>query len=101
MVVVISPLINFAASLIETSEPVPVEAFVSKFAIQTFNESILSWLSWLDKTKLYSWLLTPKEHCLIGKFTAVVTNNLIMPASRFAQLMEKPSNLSAADEYWN
>jgi hypothetical protein len=53
MVVVVSPLINFAASLIETSEPVPVEALVSKCAIHTFHKSVLSWLLWLDKTQAY------------------------------------------------
>ena len=53
MVIVMSPLVNFAASLIKASEPMSVEAFVSDFAVQICHKSILSRLARLDKPKAY------------------------------------------------
>lgn len=49
----------------------PVEIFGSEFAIQTFHKNVLNQLSGLGKPKTYPQCLTPEEHCLAGKFSAV------------------------------
>lgn len=49
VVVMFSPSIYFPSCLICCSEPVLVKAFISELAIETFNNIVLCWFSWLDK----------------------------------------------------
>ena len=50
MIVVVSPLIYLNPRFFYCSEPVPIQALVSKLAVETFHKGILSWLTRLDKS---------------------------------------------------
>jgi len=47
LVVVLTPVINYMG-MKNIAEPVLIQAFIPKAAVEAFNESVLSWLIRLD-----------------------------------------------------
>ena len=66
------PGINFIPRFIQGSKPVLIQAFVSEFTIQTFNECILRWFPWLDEIDPHLVFFAPEEHRLTGKLGRVL-----------------------------
>jgi hypothetical protein len=49
-----------------------VKAFISKFAIKTYNKGILGWFARLNKAEPDLAFFTPKEHGFTRKFCAMI-----------------------------
>ena len=77
VVVVLSPLINFIASFVQTSKPMLIQAFVPELAVQAFNKGVLCRLAWLDKSKRDAGFLAPEEHSFAGELSSIVANDLL------------------------
>jgi len=101
LVVVRSPLIDSHASLSEIPEPIQVQALISEFPVEAFDEGILSRLARLDEVQLDARPLAPEEHRLAGKLRAIITDDRPRQASTYGELIEAACDLQAGDRHIN
>ena len=53
--------------MIQSSEPVFIQAFIPKLPIEAFYERILGRFAWLDQLQLHPMLIGPLIQCLTGE----------------------------------
>lgn len=66
VVVVHTPAINAVACVVQTGEPMQIQAVVAELAVETLDESILSRFTWLNEMELDASTLRPEKHRLTG-----------------------------------
>ena len=74
MVVVFPPTINDGSGVLQTGEPVQIQAVVPELAVEALDKGVLRRLTRLNEVKLHTSLPGPEKHCLACKFRAVVTD---------------------------
>ena len=96
-VVIAPPLLDFASCLIQRSEPLHIQAFVPKLAVETFNIAILHGLARLDEVVPNPMLLHPIQQRFAGEFWSIVRSNRLGIASKVGGLIQHPRHISTAD----
>ena len=71
-----------------------IPAFVPALTIKTFHEGILSWLAWLDKTRLGIAFLGPEEHRLAGELRSFIANDHGQQAASITDLIQEAGHVS-------
>ena len=69
-----TPFLNQLPGLVQISEPVLVEAFVSKSGIEALHEGILCGLSRLNEMQGCPATGALEKHCLAGQFRPVIAH---------------------------
>lgn len=77
------------------AEPVLIQTFIPKAAIETLNKSILRWLTRLDKSQLYAMLKSPLFECAAGKFRALIGSYRCRIATKKRDAVQNTSDLNA------
>ena len=49
LVVILPPVINRFPGMKNIAEPVFIQTLIAKASVKTLNNSVLRWLTWLDK----------------------------------------------------
>ena len=75
LVVVNPPGFDEELSIGQIGEPVGVEAFVPKAAIEALDEGVLDWLTGIDELQLDVVLVGPLVEDLTGQLRAVVEHD--------------------------
>ena len=74
-VVMSPPFIDGGSGIVETGEPVQVEAVVPELAVEALDEGVLRRLAWLDEVQFHTRLPCPEEHGLARQLGAVVADD--------------------------
>lgn len=75
MVVMLAPVLDGRTSVVETGEPVQVQAVVPELAIEALDKGVLRRFSRLDEVQFHTRLAGPDEHRLARQFGAVVADD--------------------------
>ena len=98
-VVMCAPLIDSPSGFGEIREPVQVQALISEFPIEAFDEGILGRLAGLDEMQLDATALAPKEHLLAGELGAIVANDHPRQSTALSEFIETTCDLQAGDRH--
>ena len=72
LVVVLPPDSDRVPGLRQRVEPMLVQAFVPKIAVETFNVAVLHWAARLNQDVANPVSLSPRHECATGEFGSVV-----------------------------
>jgi hypothetical protein len=97
LVVVDPPSLDRAPRVLESREPVPVEALVSELAIETLDERVLVWFPGVDEVKRDSPLFGLCQEGPARELGAVVDHHRAGQAMRLGQLVQESSHSYATD----
>jgi hypothetical protein len=61
LVVILSPLFDFSSRVVETREPIGIQALIPQSAVKAFYEGILHRLAWLNELQPYPAFLAPRR----------------------------------------
>lgn len=97
IVVIVGPLGDGAAGVIEAKEQAFVEQFVAHPTVEGFNIAVLHRLSWRDIVPLNLVILRPGQDGIRGEFRAVIGDNHSWLAASFDQCRQLPCDTAAGD----
>ena len=70
-----SPVFDNSSGIVQTGEPMQVQALVPELTVEAFGERVLSRLTGLDEVQGDALPSCPEEHSLAGKLRTVVAND--------------------------
>lgn len=72
LVIKLPPLLNQHLGFASTGEPLPVQAFVTQFAVEAFHKTVLPGTARLDIGRTDIVVTQPLHYCCCGKLAAIV-----------------------------
>lgn len=76
------------------AEPVFIQAFIPKATVETRNKSVLRWLTWLNKSQLYTLLKGSLIGCAAGKLRALISSYCRRIASKERDAVQNTRDLN-------
>jgi len=93
-VVVSTPSLAFCAGVVETQEPVGVQAFRSELAVERLDEGIVGRFAWPDEVKRYAFHVGPEIEFPADELGAVVDADRLRVAELGGAAFERLDNIA-------
>ena len=87
-IVVLPPFFHHGPCLLRVTEPVLVQAFIPKLAIEALDVGVLRGFTWVDEVQLNPSLLSPAEHRLAGELRSVIHHYNLGQTGDFRQAVQ-------------